>query len=146
MAKEQPELTQEQLSAWVREQFQAANKYLAEQGIISDQILTKDSRYLAPYVAVWKFVTQDKKELWLINGDVPTDVAGTKAANNARDVMRYFSFQWQMKAQGLLSDPKASADPEQQRYAQYLVNRAEALYDLVGTEELWQAPEEQGNS
>ena len=71
MAEQQPEaMTEEQVSAWVREHFQAANKYLAEQGIISDQILSKDSRYLAPYVAVWKFNTQDKKTLWVINGDV----------------------------------------------------------------------------
>ncbi|MDN7123664.1 DUF4826 family protein [Pseudidiomarina terrestris] len=146
MATEQPQMTQEEMSAWVREHFQAANKYLAENGIISDRVLTKDSRYLAPYVAIWKFSTQDKKELWLVNGDVPTDVAGNKAADNARDALRYFSFQWQMKAQGILGDPKSSADPEQQRYAQYLIDRAEALYDVVGTEELWQAPAEQGNS
>lgn len=146
MANEQPQMSPEEMSAWVREQFQAANKYLAENGIISDRVLTKDSRYLAPYVAIWKFTTQDKKELWLVNGDVPTDVAGKNAADNARDVLRYFSFQWQMKAQSILDDPKASANPEQQRYAQYLVDRAEALYDVVGMEELWTTPEEQGNS
>ena len=82
MAIQLPPMSQEETSKWVREQFQAANKFLAENGIISDRVLTKDSRYLAPYVAVWKFTTQDRKELWLVNGDVPTDVAGKKAAEH----------------------------------------------------------------
>ncbi|RUO61224.1 DUF4826 family protein [Pseudidiomarina marina] len=137
MAEQQPEaMTEEQVSAWVREHFQAANKYLAEQGIISDQILSKDSRYLAPYVAVWKFNTQDKKTLWVINGDVPTDVIGEKAAKDARDAMRYFALRWQMQAEGVLQ--QAQNDPEKQRYANYLVNRAENLYQLSTSKDLWQ--------
>lgn len=140
MAEQQPEaMTDEQVSAWVREHFQAANKYLAEQGIISDQILSKDSRYLAPHVAVWKFNTQDKKTLWVINGDVPTDVIGDKAAKDARDAMRYFALRWQMQAEGVLQ--QAQNDPEKQRYAHYLINRAENLYQLSTSNDLWQQQE-----
>lgn len=122
----------------MREQFQAANKYLAENGIITDRVLTKESRYLVPYVAVWKFTTQDKKELWLVNGDVPTDVVGAKAAKDAREALRHIALQWQLKAQAIIDDPKAQQDEEQMKYAQYLVSRAEGIHDAVQTEQLWQ--------
>ncbi|WP_411358463.1 DUF4826 family protein [Pseudidiomarina salilacus] len=146
MAIQLPPMSQEETSKWVREQFQAANKFLAENGIISDRVLTKDSRYLAPYVAVWKFTTQDRKELWLVNGDVPTDVTGKKAADNARDALRYFSFQWQLKAQNLMADEQAMADPTKRQYANYLVNRAETIYEVVDSPDLWEAPaEDQSN-
>ncbi|WP_258806880.1 DUF4826 family protein [Pseudidiomarina sp. CB1] len=136
--QQQPELTEEEASAWVREQFQAANKYLAENGIITDRVLTKESRYLVPYVAVWKFTTQDRKELWLVNGDVPTDVVGAKAAKDAREALRHIALQWQLKAQAIIDDPKAQQDDEQIKYAQYLVSRAEGIHDAVQTEKLWQ--------
>lgn len=136
--QQQPELTEEQASAWVREQFQAANKYLAENGIITDRVLTKESRYLVPYVAVWKFTTQDRKELWLVNGDVPTDVVGAKAAKDAREALRHIAMQWQLKAQAIIDDPKAQQDAEQMKYASYLVSRAEGIHDAVQTESLWQ--------
>ncbi|RUO55740.1 DUF4826 family protein [Pseudidiomarina homiensis] len=136
--QQQPELTEEEASAWVREQFQAANKYLAENGIITDRVLTKESRYLVPYVAVWKFTTQDRKELWLVNGDVPTDVVGAKAAKDAREALRHIAMQWQLKAQAIIDDPKAQQDAEQIKYAQYLVSRAEGIHDAVQTEKLWQ--------
>ncbi|WP_417658345.1 DUF4826 family protein [Pseudidiomarina sp.] len=136
MAEQPPKMTEEQISEWVRAQFQAANKYLAEQGIITDRILSKDSRYLVPHVAVWKFTTQDKKTLWVINGDVPTDIIGDKAAKDARDAMRYFALRWQMQAEGVLQ--QATNEPEQQKYAQYLINRAENLYQLSESKEMWQ--------
>lgn len=134
---EAKELTENEAAEWVRNQFQAANKYLAEQGIIPDKVLTKDSRYLVPLVAVWKFTTQDKKELWVINGDVPTDVVGAKAANTARDVMRHFALQWQLKADQMLNDEKLMADPEQARYAKFMVERAESLYSATREDALW---------
>lgn len=136
--QQQPQMTDEEASAWVREQFQAANKYLAENGIITDRVLTKESRYLVPYVAVWKFTTQDRKELWLVNGDVPTDVVGAKAAKDAREALRHIAMKWQLKAQAIIDDPKAQQDAEQMKYASYLVSRAEGIHDAVQTESLWQ--------
>lgn len=137
--QQQPQLTEEEASKWVREQFQAANKYLAEQGIITDRVLTKESRYLVPYVAIWRFTTQDRKELWLVNGDVPTDVVGVKAAKDAREALRHISLQWQLKAQAILDDPKLQLDPEQVKHANYLISRAENIHDVVQMENLWKS-------
>ncbi|MDT7524903.1 MULTISPECIES: DUF4826 family protein [Idiomarinaceae] len=130
------QLTDEQRTTWVREHFQAANKFLAEQGIITERVLTKESRYIAPIVAVWKFQTQDKKEVWVINGDVPTDLAAGKNAKDARDATRHFSLQWQVKAEVVAH--QAQGDRQQLNYANYLVNRAEQLYDVFEDEKLWQ--------
>lgn len=47
---------QEQLAQWVREQFQKANKHLAENGVLFESVVIEDSRYLAPMVAVWKIL------------------------------------------------------------------------------------------
>ncbi len=51
---EQINLTEEQQSAWVREQYQKATKYLAEKGLVTENVAPKDSRYLVPVVAIWK--------------------------------------------------------------------------------------------
>ncbi|MBT4882928.1 MAG: DUF4826 family protein, partial [Glaciecola sp.] len=45
-------MTQAEHDQWVREQFQRANKHLAENGVLFDSVVVEESRYLAPYVAV----------------------------------------------------------------------------------------------
>ncbi|RUO79387.1 DUF4826 family protein [Pseudidiomarina taiwanensis] len=135
---EPKQYSEAEASEWVRSQFQAANKYLAEQGILPERVLTKDSRYLVPYLAVWKFETKDRKNLWLINGDVPTDIVGEKAAPSARDAMKHFALQWQLKAEAIMRDEKMAQDPEQMRYARYLIERAEGIYAATEDKQLWQ--------
>ena len=129
-------LSEEQRQQWVREQFQNANKYLAERGLISDQILTKESRYLAPDIAVWKFKLQNGKRVWVINGRVTTDHVGAEAANTARDAMRYFSLQWQLKAENIRALGDA-ADATQRQMAELLVRNAEGLYVIADDEAFW---------
>ncbi|PTC00575.1 DUF4826 domain-containing protein [Thalassospira xiamenensis] len=131
-------LTEAEAAAWVKETFQAANKYLAEQGILSHRILTKESRYVAPVVAIWKFETNDGKFCWVINGDLPTDHVGEKAAATARDAMRHFALNWQLKAEAIFNDNNLANDETQQAYAELLVSRSESLYALSDKNELWQ--------
>lgn len=132
-----PALTEEQRQAWVREQFQNANKYLAERGLLSEQILTKESRYLVPDIAIWKFKLQNGKRVWVINGRVTTDHVNADVAKTARDVMRHFSLQWQLKAENILALGDA-ADPAQKGMVQILVRNAEALYQISQDEKLWE--------
>ena len=129
-------LSEEQRQQWVREQFQNANKYLAERGLISDQILTKESRYLAPDIAVWKFKLQNGKRVWVINGRVTTDHVDAEAAKTARDAMRYFSLQWQLKAENIRALGDA-ADATQRQMAELLVRNAEGLYVIADDEAFW---------
>lgn len=139
MAEKPVEFTEEQASAWVRENFELANKYLAQLGIISDKIIMRESRYLIPYVAVWKFTTQGKKgPVWVINGDLPMDMVEQSAAKDARDAMRYFALRWQMKAETMLQAEQATEQHRQQ--ALYLIGRAEGLYELAEQKEFWEQP------
>ena len=68
---EQPEnqpISDEERATWVREQFQKANKFLAENGVLFDSVITEESRYLMPYLAVWKIRAMDSKRYWVISG------------------------------------------------------------------------------
>ena len=130
-------LTDEERAQWVRDKFQAANKYLAELGLISDQIMIKESRYIAPVVSVWKFKTTNNDLVWVVTGDLPTDHVSVKAAATAREAIRHFSMQWQMRAETILRDEKLSADETQQAFAKQLIEKGEGLYQLSNNDTLW---------
>lgn len=129
------ELDAAQVSEWVRAQFQKANLFLAEKGILMDSVAVQDSRYLPPMVAVWKINAMDKQSYWVISGDLPTDHIALTAAVDAREALRAFSFRWQMKAQQLIDagvQDQTAAD-----YVNLLVGRAHSLYDLFENEQIW---------
>lgn len=123
---------------WVREQFQKANKFLAEKGIIPSKVLEQDSRYLAPYLAIWKLESKQpqKKTYWVMSGDLPTDYVDVSVAETAREAVRHFSMMWQLKAENLIKSG-ATKDATQAKFAQLLVARAESLYQIQEDENLW---------
>ncbi|KZN43060.1 DUF4826 family protein [Pseudoalteromonas luteoviolacea] len=129
------EQKQERFVLWQRENLQAAQKFLAEKGIITTKVVEKDCRFLPPAIAIWKFKDQKGKGYWAVSGQVPTDAAEESAASNPRDVLRYFSFQWQMKADGIVSS--GVKEKTQLDFANLLVNRAHGLYDLYESDKLW---------
>ena len=138
------QLTQEQIeqlekarAEWVRSQFQKANEYMASKGIIPDNVAVAESRYLPPYFAIWKLNTRDKQAFWVISGDLPTDYMQYSAAVDAREAVRTFSLQWQLKAQKIIES--GVIDKTQQDYANLLINRAQGLYDMFSQDQLWQA-------
>lgn len=55
--EEQEALTQQ----WVKEHFQKANRFLAEKGVIPSKVIAEESRYLAPFLAVWKMESKQPK-------------------------------------------------------------------------------------
>ena len=131
---EQIKLTEEQQSGWVREQYQKATKYLAEKGLVTENVAPQDSRYLVPVVAVWKLKTLDKQSVWVISGDLPCDHISLCAANNVREALRNFSMKWQLQAHSIEG---SATDQTQLDFAKFLVSRAEGLYQLFEDEKLW---------
>ena len=129
-------LNEQQMTAWVQAQFQKANQFLAQEGILFDSVITEQSRYLAPYLAVWKIKAMDQKVYWVISGDLPTDVALSVNATDARDVLRYFSLQWQLKAENLEAN-NTQQDARQAEFVQLLRSRADSLYAFYENETLW---------
>lgn len=133
---EQVNMTQEELMQWVREQFQKSTKFLAEEGILVEQVITQESRYLAPILAVWKVKARDGKQYWTIGGEVPNDVFAISVAKDAREVLRYASLHWQLKAENL--SKIEGQDKTRDDFIKLLISRAQGLYQLSQDERLWQ--------
>jgi len=137
MAEQQvsPEVSDEERTKWVREQFQKANKFLAEHGVLFDSVVTQESRYLMPYIAIWKIKAMDGKKYWVISGDLPTDFTPEANAKEVKEVLRYFSMHWQLNAENLLN--AENADESQKAFAELLIKRAESLFAMQNASELW---------
>ena len=129
---------QQQILVWTKAQFQKANKFLAEKGVIPDKVIAEESRYLAPYIAVWKMESRQpqKQAFWVISGDLPSDYVDVNVAETARDALRHFSMMWQLKAENMLHSG-LTKDPIQAKFAQLLITRAESLFHLQRDEKLW---------
>ncbi|WP_286267227.1 DUF4826 family protein [Thalassotalea atypica] len=127
-------LTEEQQSAWIKEQYQAATKYLATKGIITSTVILEQSRYLVPSIAVWLLKDATGQLYWVLSAQLSTDHVHAETANNAREAMRHFSMKWQLQAENMLS----SEDCKQHEFGQRLVSQADKLYDLYNDDVLWQ--------
>ncbi len=130
-------MNQEQLGKWVREQFQNANKHLAENGVLFDSVVTEESRYLAPYFAIWKIKSMEDKYFWVISGDLPIDFMPFENETSAKEAIRHFSLVWQMRAENIKK--AENSDDTEKEYADYLVTRAEGLYRIYNQQDLWQS-------
>ena len=133
--QENQPVSEEQRAEWVREQFQKANKFLAENGVLFDSVTTEESRYLMPYLAVWKIRAMDGKQYWVISGDLPTDYTSVDNAADAKDVLGHFAMHWQLKAENLIN--AEVADDSQKAFGALLINRAESLFAMQNTPDLW---------
>ncbi|NMP15407.1 DUF4826 family protein [Thalassotalea sp. Y01] len=131
---QQPPMSEEQRSAWVREQYQKATKYLAQKGVVTNSVAPESSRYLPPVVAVWKLQTINNEKVWVISGDVPCDHITADAESSVRDVLRNFSMKWQVQAENIRHTAK---DKSHLVFASYLVSRAEGLYQLFENDHFW---------
>ena len=133
-----PEQIEQLRQEWVRTQFQKANRFLAEKGVIPSKVLADESRYLAPYMAVWKMESKQPKKqtFWVMSGDLPSDYVDIKVAATAREAVRHFSMMWQLKAENLHKSG-LTKDPTQAKFANLLISRAESLYRMQADDKLW---------
>jgi len=132
MAKEQP-MTADEQQEWIRQQYQIATKYLAEQGHVTDSVVAEESRYVIPFMSMWKLKALNGSYFWVICGDLPSDHNIIDIAKNAREAVRHFSMKWQLQAENLLQ----SEDKTQEAFAQLLIQKANNLYDLAQEDRFW---------
>ncbi|WP_125561347.1 MULTISPECIES: DUF4826 family protein [Pseudoalteromonas] len=132
MSKEEQ---QKMLAQWQHTSLQAAQKYLAEKGIVGINIQAKESRILPPICGVWKIKDNQGKGYWVISGKVPTDAMPVSGAADARAALKHFSYQWQIKADKILGAERP--DPTQTEYANFLIHHAHGVYDLANKDQLW---------
>lgn len=128
-------MTPEEVEAWKKECFEGAKKHLAEKGILPVEYFESEGKVVSPLCSIWKMKASNGKTYWTISGRLPTDFAEVTAAINAREAMRFFSFQWQLKADELLK--QNPHDKAHQDFANYLVNRAQGLYELYEQDAIW---------
>lgn len=129
------QMTEDQQQQWVKDQYQIATKYLAEKGIVTNNVAVEESRYLVPLLALWKLTAMDGKKFWVLCGDLPSDHSSFDIAPNAREALRHFALKWQMQAENLLQ----AKNEEQIKFANLLISRADGLYALYDDEKLWQS-------
>ncbi|RYV01562.1 DUF4826 domain-containing protein [Shewanella sp. OPT22] len=137
-AEPTPEQLDQMRAEWIRAQFQKANRFMAEKGVIPSKVLDKESRYLAPYMAVWKMESKQpsKKTYWVMSGDLPSDMVDVNVAKTAREAVRHFSMTWQLKAENLIRSG-VTRDATQAKYADLLISRAQSLYQMQEDDKLW---------
>ena len=136
MTEQAQGMTQQQVTDWVRTQLQKATGFLAEKGIVVETVKMEESRYLVPWVSVWKVRSRDGKYFWAVAGDMPSDVLPLSAAKDPRAVLRQLSLGWQMKADDL--QQTLPDDKTQQEFARLLIKKAHLLYDISERDEVWQ--------
>ncbi len=102
-------MTQAEHDQWVREQFQRANKHLAENGVLFDSVVVEESRYLAPYVAVWKIKSQQGKYFWVLSGDLPADYIPFDTAPDVRSALKHSSKYRRLTDIPRIDDPEVAA-------------------------------------
>ncbi|SDI78611.1 protein of unknown function [Ferrimonas sediminum] len=122
---------------WIREQFQKANRHMAEKGLIPGKVLDKDSRILPPFVTLWKIqeTGSANRRFWVISGDLPTDLLDAQNIPDAREALRHFALNWQLKAENIL---RTTQDKTQVEFANLMIARAESMATMHMTDRYWQ--------
>jgi len=130
MAEEHRNGPGEELEAWIKQQLAAAVEELTGKGLVDSIVVEAKPAWVLPFVLlIGKVREQGRAEGfdWFIYGDAPTTVALSTVAVTPRDAARHFALQWHLEA-----SRKGEAGAE-------LARRAEALYELVEENTLWQA-------
>ncbi len=70
----------------------------------------------------------DSKRYWVISGDLPSDYTSVDNAKDAKEALRHFAMHWQLKAENLINAKEFGA---------LLINRAENLFAMQNTPDLW---------
>lgn len=139
-----PQQIEEKTRTWNQEEFVKIQKFCQSKGVQIKGLVQSRCQCLPPFMGVWYVVSTTKGEdYWVISGEFPTDLAPQSIAKNAREAIRYFSMNWQLKvakledamAEGKV--PKSNIDT-QKKIIQELNKKAEMLYQIMSDEKLWQ--------
>lgn len=118
-------------SEWVRQTFDEAVQEIVDLGIVDGQFVEARPSWALPenvVIGQIRGANESTTFRWVICGDLPTDHVSSDAATTPRDAARHFSLKWQL-------DATRADDPSD---ANSLAANAEALYELVEDDSLWQ--------
>jgi SAM-dependent methyltransferase len=119
---------QKELKAWIKQKLEMAVHDLMDRGVVESIMVEAKPAWVFPLkVLIGKI--REKNQAggfdWFICGEVPTDHVHSSLASTPREAAKYLALKWQLDATRQDSDSG-------------LVEKAQALYELVNEESLWQ--------
>jgi len=136
----------EKFGDWLKEQMEVMSRHVYTSGLISTEA-TGLCVWSVPHLVflgkIWA-KDDDSMKYWVLSGlDLPTDHIEEGLATTPREAVRHFSMKWQLqsaKVSELGEEGDGSATgTDWRKIAGSLQSNAEALYTLVGRDELWDA-------
>ena len=127
---------------WEQEEIVKVQKFCFSNGVEFKNFRQDRCLCIPPAIGIWCITSKTKEDYWLISGEFPTDIAPMSVAKDARDVIRYFSMSWHLKAarmeESLAEGKVEMGDKEtQQKAIAELINKANALASIREDEKLW---------
>lgn len=119
----------EQLDAWIKEQMKAAVPALIDLGLAEAAVVEARPAWVFPYTLLIGQCRDRGRSSgfdWFICGDAPLSHVSSEKAATPRDAARHFALKWQLDA------------ARQGDAGEALARQAEALYELVEEDSLWQ--------
>lgn len=146
MTDAEHETAREAFVAWYKKHLTAAVQEMIDQGVVSAIGESRLAWALPHAVLIGQVreVNQKEQFRWVIAGqDVPTDHLDSAAAATPRDAARHFALKWQLGAEQVRNLPERAAarmdaKTDLASKAEKLALQAEALYELVESDDLWQ--------
>jgi len=132
-----------ELDAWVKKNLNTAVHKFMDKGTIDSAVIEARPAWVLPFqILIGKIRAKDQPEnfTWFICGELPTDYVGASVAKTPKEVARHFSLKWQLTASQFQEKQtdRAPSQIAQNEVADNLISHAEALYELVENERLWQ--------
>ncbi|MET1255492.1 DUF4826 family protein [Aliikangiella maris] len=133
---------QEKINQWNQSELVKIQKFCFSKGIQIAEFKRERCLSIPPVIGIWYIKSKKQNEdFWIISGEFPTDVAPVNVAKDERDVIRYFSMSWHLKAARIeeaLAEGKQIGDREtQQKFVKELIEKAEQLSLIHRDEKLW---------
>jgi hypothetical protein len=120
---------QERLQAWIKQQMDASVPELIKLGLADAVVFEARPAWVFPYTLVIGQCRDRGREKgfdWFICGDAPLSHVGSDVATTPREAARHFALNWQLEA------------ARQGEAGAALAEKAEALYELVENDGLWE--------
>ena len=136
----------EDVTAWAKEALDEAVKEMMTRGIVRSMLIEAKPIWALPYeimIGQVRETHEQTKSFWVIGGDVPIDHVETTVASTPREAARHFALKWQLDA-ARYKDPAVQTElgaelkDSWERLGERLARKAEALFELVEDDNLWQ--------
>lgn len=146
MADNNSQDQREVAESWMRETFDTAVNNLIGIGVVEGEMAEAKPVFVLPLkliIGQLRSIDDATHFTWVICGDLPTDHISSTVAATPRDAARHFALKWQLNA-ARFEDPEARKSMgldesiDWQAQCEKVMARAEELYEIAASDDLWQ--------